>query len=142
MSLWFPTSFLNRPNLKWCVLSQATGPCPDLLCLLIMQFAGLLCVCKPRHLAANSGRAKDSRKPHAEQRKVPTGTHFSSGTLVIVQKALCGAPSTQLMTRRKPPSSRSKMNPCTMSPLHLGHRIDSVFMLKPPEKELEEVVIC
>ena len=44
------------------------------------------------------------RKPQTEQRKVPTGIHFSFGTFVTVQKYF-PAPSTQLITRRKPPSS-------------------------------------
>ena len=54
---------------------------------------------------------------------------------------LPGAPSTQLLTRQLCDAHQSLMNPCTITPLHLGHRIDSVLMLEPPENELEEVVI-
>jgi hypothetical protein len=94
-------------------------------------------------LAANSGRAYDSRKPHPEHRKVPTGMRFSAGagTHVPNQVGLPGAPSTQLLTTENFDLFMSIMNPCTIKPLHLGHRIDSVLMPESPENELEEVVI-
>ena len=56
-----------------------------------------------RYVGANSGGAYASRKPHDEHRKVPTGTHLSAGTSVSCQKDFCGAPSTQVLTRRLPP---------------------------------------
>ena len=80
-----------------------------------------------RHLAANSGRAYDSRNPHAEQRKVPTGTHFSFGTFALPNQDFSGAPSTQVLTMRLGPSD-SKRNPCTISPLHLEHRVGSALV--------------
>src|SRR6185295_13267754 len=65
-----------------------------------------------RYLASNSGRAYDSRKPHAEQRKVPTGTCLSSGAIVPHQNDFSGVPSTQLLTRiNLLPPLRSTMNP-------------------------------
>jgi hypothetical protein len=67
--------------------------------------------------------------------------HFSAGagTVVPNQLGLPGAPSTQLLTTENFDPLKSIMNPCTIMPLHLGHRIAS--MLKSPENELEEVAI-
>src|SRR5215471_1679064 len=104
-------------------------------------------VLKPCHFAPNSGCAYDSRKPHTEQRKVPTGMRFSAGAGTPVPKnrlnqlGLLGAPSTQLLTRRLSSPIKSLIHPCTIKPLHLGHRIASALMLNPPENELEELVI-
>ena len=49
-----------------------------------------------RYWAANSGRAYDSKNPHAEHRKVPTGTHLSFGISALPNQDFCGAPSTGL----------------------------------------------
>jgi len=67
--------------------------------------------------------------------------HFSAGTGIVVpnQLGFPGTPSTQLLTRENFDPCQSIMNPSTITPLHLGHRIASV--LEPPENELEEVVI-
>jgi hypothetical protein len=69
--------------------------------------------------------------------------HFSAGagTHVPNQVGLPGAPSTQVLTIENFDPLKSIINPCTISPLHLGHRMAFVLMLKPSEKELEEVVI-
>ena len=94
------------------------------------------------HLAANSGCAYDSRKPHTEQRKVPTGMHFSAGagTHVPNQVGLPGAPSTQVLTIENFDPLKSIMNPCTISPLHLGHRVGSALMFQPPRRKGESPI--
>ena len=87
-----------------------------------------------RYLAANSGRAYDSRNPHAEQRKIPTGTHLSCGTFLTCRNSLptfSGAPSTQVLTTRLGPSL-PQVKPCTISPLHLGHRFVPALEVKSP----------
>ena len=87
-----------------------------------------------RYLAANSGRAYDSRNPQAEQRKTPTGTHLSGKTILTCrnsQPTFAGAPSTQVLTIRLGPSL-PQVKPCTISPLHLGHRFVPALMLEPP----------
>jgi hypothetical protein len=69
--------------------------------------------------------------------------HFSAGagTHVPNQVGLPGAPSTQVLTIENFDPLKSIMNPCTISPLHLGHRMAFALMLKPLERELEEVAI-
>jgi hypothetical protein len=91
-----------------------------------------------RYLAANSGRAYDSRNPHAEQRKTPTGTHLSGGALLTCrnsQPTFSGIPSTQVLTFLLGPSL-SQVKPCTISPLHLVHRFFPALMPEPPKKQL------
>lgn len=69
--------------------------------------------------------------------------HFSAGagTHVPNQVGLPGAPSTQVLTIENFDPLKSIMNPCTISPLHLGHLMAFALMLKPLERELEEVAI-
>src|SRR5689334_9779632 len=100
--------------------------------------AGLLLRLVRRYLAANSGRAYDSRNPHAEQRKTPTGTHLSGGTSTCrnSQPTCSGVPSTQVLTTRLGPSL-PQVKPCTISPLHLGHRFVPAPMPEPPEEQLQ-----
>lgn len=95
----------------------------------------------PIHFATNWGRAYDSRKPHTEERKVPTGMHFSSGagTPVPNQVGLPGATLDPRACAGKFRPWKSIMNPCILTPLHLRHR--TVSILQPSEGGLEEVVI-
>ena len=77
------------------------------------------------------GRGGCTYQPHSEQRKTPTGMHFSFRTFALPNQDFSGAPSTQVLTMRLGPSD-SKRNPCTISPLHLGHRVVAVLMSEPP----------
>ena len=70
---------------------------------------------------------------------MPIGTIFSFGTHVFCQKDFSGAPSTQELTLRRAPSN-SKINPCTIAPLHLGHRVGFALMFQLPMREWESPV--
>ena len=60
-------------------------------------------------------------------RRAPVGADrddLFAGTFVFFQKDFSGASSTQELTLPWAPSN-SKINPCTIAPLHLGHRVGS-----------------
>src|SRR4051794_36049688 len=91
------------------------------------------------YFAATPGRAYDSRNPHAEQRKTPTGTHLSGGAFLTCrnsQPTFSGTPSTQVLTTRLGPSL-PQVKPCTISPLHLGHRFVPALMPEPLKEQLQ-----
>ena len=66
-------------------------------------------------------------------RRTPEGAHGDAllpGISALPNQDFCGAPSTQVLTLRIGPSI-SKMNPCTISPLHLGHRLAPALICEP-----------